>query len=112
MLISVTEDELALLTARRAAAKLGRTLQLGPTVESPTPELMGRLRELFGDEDMERDAGKWRNRINQWPRRVEALLMNLEARVADGQPVRRPSAYAEAMWRKYCTGPEPKPAHA
>lgn len=101
-LITVTTDELQLIKARRAAAAIGQTLVLGPPVEAPVKELMGRLRDLFGDEDMDRDAGKWRNRANQWPRRVEALLMNLEARVKDGQPVRRPAAYAEKMWTKYC----------
>lgn len=105
-LISVTEEELALIQKLRASARLGQTLQLGPAVESPTKDLMGRFRRLLGDEDMERDAGKWRNRVNQWPRRVEALLMNLEQRIADGQPVRRPAAYAEHMWAKYCSGPE------
>lgn len=106
-LIFVTDDELAMITTRRAAAEIGKTLQLGPAVESPVKELMGRFRTLLGTDDMERDAGKWRNRVNQCPRRVEALLMNLEARIAGGQPIRRPGAYAEAMWRKYCTGPEP-----
>ncbi len=101
MIPILTEAELDWLNTHRAMKRIEQTLALGPVAPASVPELMARFRSLLGDADMDRDAGKWRNRVNQWPRRTEALLMNLEARVAGGAPIREPARYAESMWRKY-----------
>jgi hypothetical protein len=105
----LTDEEMRWLSERRRRQRLAQ--QAGVTPLEPMdaitmPELMGRLRRLIGDEAMSRDAGKWRNRANLWPRRVLALIGNLEQRLADGQPIRCPAAYAEKMWTTYCEPPE------
>ncbi|MCX7790144.1 MAG: hypothetical protein N2378_05855 [Chloroflexaceae bacterium] len=112
-LISVTEEELAWLERRRAARRWAEQRGIAAMLTPTVPEIMYRLRRLIGDEPMSRDAGKWRNRAGQWPGRVLALIANLECRIADGQPIRSPAAYAEKMWTKYladdAVAPRPAP---
>lgn len=104
-LISVTPEELAWLERRRAARRWAEQRGIAAMLAPTVPEIMYRLRRLLGDEAMSRDAGKWRNRAGQWPGRVLALIANLECRIADGQPIRCPAAYAERMWTKYLAEP-------
>lgn len=100
-LMIVTEEEQTWLEHRRARRRWAEQRGIAALHTPTVPEIMYRLRRLLGDEAMTRDAGKWRNRAAQWPGRVLALVANLECRIADGQPIARPAAYAERMWSKY-----------
>lgn len=108
-LISVTEEEMAWLERRRAMRRWTEQRGIAALYTPTVPEIMYRLRRLLGDEDMNHDAGKWRHRAAQWPGRVLALVANLECRIADGQPIARPAAYAEKMWTKYLAEPGTTP---
>ncbi|MBK9140526.1 MAG: hypothetical protein IPM17_17520 [Verrucomicrobia bacterium] len=97
----VTEEERDWLERRRPARRWAEQRGLVPLYTPTVPEIMYRLRRLLGDDAMQRDAGKWRNRASQWPGHVLALVANLECRIADRQPICCPASYAETMWRKY-----------
>jgi hypothetical protein len=90
----LTAPEMALIQRLRA----GWIVPKAVDTETPVNQFMASLRATLGDEAMDRDAGKWRNRFNV--RREDSLraLAELERRLHGGQPIRCPAKYLEHIW--------------
>lgn len=96
-LVELTESEFELIRRLRRAKGLPEAL---PAVD-PIRDWLGRFRALVGDEAANRDAGKWRHRLNTRRMACEAVLTMVTNRIAEGQPIRDPAAYMEKCWQKW-----------
>jgi hypothetical protein len=98
--VELTESEWELIRRLRRAKGLPEGGLAAPPVD-PVRDWLGRFRALVGDAAADRDAGKWRHRLNTRRMACEAVLQAVLDRIAAGQPIREPAAYMERCWQKY-----------
>lgn len=78
----------------------------GGVATDPIRDWLGRFRALVGDAAADRDAGKWRHRLNTRRMACEAVLNAVLERIAAGQPIREPAAYMERVWQTHLSRAE------
>lgn len=64
-------------------------------------ELMARVRELLTEPEMKNDGGKWRNRCNSNPSKVERCIAELERMVKESEPISTRAGCLEDLWKRF-----------